>query len=294
MLKVIGVNSLIDKLLHVKKANLQLIKVNFTKERMFSMCYITQIRKKSPLIYNIMNEVGSNFIANGLIAIGASPSISNMPEEAKEMAHMADAVVLNLGTLSSDRAEAMEIAGKAANEAGVPILIDPIAIGATKFRTNVIDELFSNITFTVICANAGEIAVLGDVLDKTASPDSALEENDPKIAEKVAKKYETIVIATGKTDVITDGKRTTLCKNGHPMLQNITASGCLLTSIVGAFISVAGENIYEASIEAITGYGIAAEKAMASATGPGSFTSAFLDQLYGLNQDILESHQQHF
>jgi len=256
------------------------------------MSYITQIRKQSPLIYNIMNEVGSNFIANGLIAVGASPSISNMPEEAKEMAHAADAVVLNLGTLSSDREEAMKIAGRAANKAGVPVLIDPIAVGATKFRTKVIHELLSDVKCAVICANAGEIAVLGNALDKTTSPDSALEENDPKIAEKVAKKYETIVIATGKTDVITDGRRTTLCKNGHPMLQKITASGCLLTSVVGAFISVSGENIYEASIEATSGHGIAAEEAITKATGPGSFISSFLDQLYLLDQDKIETHQQ--
>lgn len=256
------------------------------------MSYVMQIRKKSPLIYNIMNEVGSNFIANGLIAVGASPSISNMPEEADEMARNADAVVLNLGTLSRDRAEAMMTAGKAANEAGVPVLLDPIAIGATEFRTKVIHDILSTVKLAAICANAGEIAVLGDALDKTTSPDDSLEENDPSIAEKVAQQYSTVVIATSQTDVVTDGKRTTLCKNGHAMLQNITTSGCLLTSVVGAFAGIAGDHIYEASIEAVTGYGIAAERAMTKAAGPGSFIPAFLDELYLLDGDIIQHHQQ--
>ncbi|WP_449354631.1 hydroxyethylthiazole kinase [Virgibacillus natechei] len=255
------------------------------------MQYLMKTRKKSPLIYNIMSEVGSNFIANGLIAVGTSPSISNMPEEADEMARKADAVILNLGTLSKARAEAMMVAGRAANEAGVPVLLDPIAIGATDFRTTVIYEILSEIKIAAICANAGEIAVLGESLEKTTSPDSSLEENDPSIAGKVARKYETVVIATGQTDIVTDGKRTSLCKNGHVMLQNITASGCLLTSVIGAFAGVAGEDIYEASIEAVTGYGIAAELAMKTATGPGSFIPTFLDQLYFLNEDTIAAHQ---
>src|SRR5699024_4811083 len=144
-----------------------------------------------------------------------------------------EAVVLNLGTLTEDRAEAMVLAGKAANEKGVPVILDPIAVGETKFRADLIFKLLDTMKLTAICANAGEIAVLGGALEKTKSRDSMLEENDPNIAATVARKYETVVISTGKTDVITDGTRTTLCNNGHKMLQNITASGCLLTSLIG-------------------------------------------------------------
>lgn len=254
------------------------------------MSYITKVREKSPHVFSIMNEVASNFSANGLIAVGASPSISNTPKEAEELASVAKAVVLNLGTLSEDRAEAMILAGKSANEAGVPVILDPIAIGATKFRTDVIHDILSTIDLSVICANAGEIAVLGEALDKTTSPDNALTENDPEIAKAVAKKYNTVVISTGETDVITDGERVMLCKNGHPMLQNITASGCTLNAIIGAFVSVAENNIYEASIEAISSYGIAAELAMEKAEGPGSFISAFLDQLYALTEETITTY----
>lgn len=256
------------------------------------MNYLSKIRKNSPLIYNVMNEVASNFATNGLIAIGASVSVSNTPKEAEEMGSHSDAVVLNLGTLSEERATALLLAGKAANKAGVPVILDPIAVGATVFRTKVIYEILSKVKLTAIRANAGEIAVLGDTLDKTTSPDSALEANDPSIAEKVARKYKTVVIATGETDVITDGSRTTICKNGHFMLQNITAGGCLLTSVVGAFISVADNNFYEASLEAIAGYGISSELAMKKADGPGTFVPRFLDELYFLNKETIDKYQQ--
>jgi len=254
------------------------------------MDYIAEIRERQPLIYNITNEVATNFAANGLIAIGASPAHSHTPKEAEENGGNADAVVINLGTLTEDRAEAMLIAGKAANEKGVPVILDPIAVGSGTFRTKVIYELLDKIQFTAIRANAGEIAVLGNALDKTESPDSSMEEIDPKIAGSVAKKYETVVIATGKTDVITDGTRTTLCRNGHAMLQNITASGCLLSSLVGPYISV-GEDPFEAAIRVTAAYGIAAELAMKHAAGPGSFTASLLDQLYFLDQEKVNHYK---
>src|SRR5699024_3627320 len=117
---------------------------------------------------------------------------------------------------------------------------------------------------------------------KNERPDSMIEEKKTENAKTIAKKYKTVVIATGKTDVITDGTRTTLCNNGHKMLTNITASGCLLTSLIGAFAGVT-ENIYEASIQATAVYGIAAELAMEKAEGPGTFIPALLDQLYFLD-----------
>lgn len=255
------------------------------------MDFIAKIREDKPFIFNITNEVASNFAANGLIAIGASPAMSHTPREAKDYGAIADAVVLNLGTLTEDRGEAMLKAGKAANENGVPVILDPIAVGGTAFRTEIIDEILQMVKLTVIRANAGEIAVLGDVLDKAKGPDSMMEENDPKIAVAVAKKYDTVVISTGETDVITDGVRTALCKNGHEMLQNITASGCLLTSLIGPFVSVA-EDVYEAGAYATASYGIAAELAMEKAGGPGTFIPVLLDELYFLTDEKVEKYKQ--
>lgn len=255
------------------------------------MKYLPIIRKTKPHVFSIMNEVASNFSANGLIAIGASPSISNTPKEAKELSQLANAVVLNVGTLSEDRAEAMLLAGKAANEVRVPVILDPIAIGATKFRTNVINDILEQVKVAAICANAGEIAVLGEALDKTTSPDSGMKTNDPNIAKKVAQKYNTVVISTGETDVITDGSRVTLCTNGHEIMENITASGCVLTAVIGAFIGISDGDIYETSIEASASYAIAGELAIKQANGPGSFIPAFLDSLYQLDEQTYEQYK---
>lgn len=249
--------------------------------------YLTDVREKSPLIYNIIGEVSAHFIANGLIAIGATPSVSSNPKEAEEMAHHADAVVLNTGSLSEDRAEAMLLAGEVANEKGIPVILDPVAVGATSFRTSVIHEILTTIKIAAICGNASEISVLGGALEKTISPDNTLSENDPSIVRKVAKEYETIVIATSKTDIVTDGERVTYCQNGDVILQNITASGCLLTSIIGAFASIAGENLYGAIVEAVSAYGIAAERAERISKGPGTFIPNFLDELYLLKSETI-------
>ncbi|MGJ9458005.1 hydroxyethylthiazole kinase [Oceanobacillus sp. CF4.6] len=255
------------------------------------MNFIAKIREDKPFIFNITNEVASNFAANGLIAIGASPAMSHTPREAQDYGAMADAVVLNLGTLTEDRGEAMLKAGKAANENGVPVILDPIAVGGTDFRTEIINDILATVKLAAIRANAGEIAVLGGALDKAKGPDSMIEKNDPRIAKAVAKKYDTVVISTGETDVITDGVRTSLCKNGHEMLQNITASGCLLSSLIGPFVSVAHDK-FQAGVYAVASYGIAAELAMKKAVGPGTFIPALLDELYFLTDEKVEKYKQ--
>lgn len=254
------------------------------------MSYLELIRKEKPHVFSIMNEVAANFAANGIIAIGASPSISNTPKEAEEQSRNARAVVLNLGTLTEDRAEAMLLAGKAANEVGTPVILDPIAIGATTFRTKVINELLENIQFAAICGNAGEIAVLGNALERTTSPDAAIDINDPNIAKKVAQNYNTIVVSTGETDVITDGSRVALCSNGHEMMAHITASGCVFTAVLAAFIAVGKEHVFDASIEATASYAIAGEIAAENSRGPGSFIPAFLDELFLLDKGKYETH----
>src|SRR5699024_711227 len=134
-----------------------------------SLHYLSSIKEQKPINYNITNELVTNLARNGLIALGASPAMSKTPEEAEEKAMTAQAVVLNLGTLTKDMAEAMLLAGKSANQKEVPVILDPIAVGATVFRTNVIYDILNTIDVSVIKANAGEIAVLGGALEKTES-----------------------------------------------------------------------------------------------------------------------------
>src|SRR5699024_7049837 len=258
--------------------------VRMEMERSRQMGLIQKIREEKPFIYNITNDVAANFAANGLIAIGASPAMYHTPQEAQTYGEKADAVVLNLGTLTEDRGKAMLLAGKVENEKGTPVILDPLDVGGSTFRTNLIYKLLEKVKISIIRANAGEIAVLGGTLNKAKGPDSVIEENDPTIAQDVAKKYNTIVISTGETDVITDGEQTTLCRNGHDMLQHITASGCLLSSFVAPFAAVHKDS-YKAAIDATVSYGVGAERAIKHAKGPGTFIPAFLDELYVLTDE---------
>lgn len=251
------------------------------------MNYLEQIKKQKPLIHNITNTVVANFSANGLLALGASPAMANAPEEAAEMASHADALVLNIGTCTQSQVEAMILAGKSANKKGIPVILDPVAIGATVFRTGAINHILSKVDVSVIRGNAGEISVLGELDTEMKGADTLVDEINPDVAIHVAKKYEAIVIATGKTDSITDGNRFTQCKNGVPMLPYITGAGCLLTAVVGVFSSV-GNDLYDASVKAVGSYGVAAELAMEQAKGPGTFLPAFLDELYELTEDKVQ------
>lgn len=248
------------------------------------MNFLTHIRQNNPLIYNITNQVVTNFSANGLLAIGASPAMANAPEEAKDMARHADAVILNVGTCSSSQAEAMLLAGEEANKKGIPVVLDPVAVGATDFRTDVVDKLLKHVSFTAIRGNAAEIATIGKEETQMKGVDSLVDHLETEIAQKVAQMHKTMVIATGKIDVITDGKRLITCENGTSMLPYITGSGCLLSAVVGAFLTV-GEDVLTSASKAVAGYGIAAQLAMEQASGPGTFLPSFIDELYHLDDE---------
>jgi len=250
------------------------------------MDYITAIRKQKPLIHNITNIVVANFSANGLLAIGASPVMANAPEEVEEMVSHANALVLNIGTCTQTQVRAMLLAGKTANDQGIPVILDPVGVGATSFRKQAVKQILGEINVSVIRGNTGEIAILGEAGSEMKGVDASTDHINPNIAKQVSRRYGSIVITTGETDVITDGERYSLCKNGVPMLPRVTGSGCLLTAIIGAFVSVADDR-YHASVNAVSSYGAASEIAMETVSGPGAFSAALMDSLYNLtNQDV--------
>lgn len=252
------------------------------------MEFLQNIRQTKPLIFNITNEVVTNFVANGLLALGASPAMSNSPMEAEDMAKISHAVVLNIGTPTEAQVEAMLFAGKTANENNIPVILDPVAVGATKYRTNIIDRLLKNISITVIRGNMAEIATLNQEATSMRGVDSLTETIEYDTVKNVAKAYQTIVVATGKTDVISDGDIVYTVSNGHDMLTNVTGSGCLLTSIVGAYASL-NQDTLNAVSHAVAMYGIASEKAIKHANGPGSFKVNLLDELHGLEDYKINS-----
>lgn len=254
---------------------------------------IDAIRQKAPLVHNITNFVVMNNTANALLAIGASPVMAHAPEEVAEMAAMASAVVLNMGTLSETWVEAMLLAGRSALEHNVPIVFDPVGVGATSYRNQTARRIFSQFTPSIIRGNASEImALTAELLDKqqqiktkgvdsTAASDIAIE-----TGQTLAQQLGTVIAISGVEDYITDGKTVHILKNGSPMMARVTGMGCTASAITGAFVGV-NPNILEAAAHAMAVMGIAGELAVRQSKGPGSLQVNFLDQLYLLSPELI-------
>ena len=243
---------------------------------------IEQIRAKGPLVHCLTNTVVQNFTANGLLSFGASPIMATNPIEAKEIASLADAVLINIGTLQSIEVEAMKIAGKIANEKDLPVVFDPVGVKASSLRQTVTNNLLEKIQFTAIKGNPGEMAFLAGEEIATKGVDSADAglAQLKQIAEKIALKHQTIAVITGEQDVISDGERTIINEVGHGMLTCITGSGCLLGALIGAALTVEGDAL-EAVQAVVRFYCESAELAMTNkiVNGPGTFQMSFLDEL---------------
>ncbi|HYK72100.1 MAG TPA: hydroxyethylthiazole kinase [Pseudoneobacillus sp.] len=257
---------------------------------------LQKVRESNPLVHNITNVVVTNFTANGLLSLGASPVMAYAPEEVADMVKISRALVLNIGTLNREVVDSMMIAGKTANELGVPVIFDPVGAGATPFRTEMAQRIMSEVKISVIRGNAAEIAnVVGEKWEIKGVDAGENQGNTVDLAIAASQKLNTIVVITGKDDVITDGSNTYVVSNGHQILTKVTGTGCLLTSIIGAFAGVEKDFLL-ATVSALTFYGIAAEKAAekGSSFGPGSFQIEFLDQLSLIGFDEIQQYSRFY
>ncbi|PLT28452.1 hydroxyethylthiazole kinase [Peribacillus deserti] len=253
---------------------------------------LDSVRNTNPLVFNITNTVVTNFTANGLLALGASPVMSDAADEAADMASIAGALVLNIGTLHPGQVEAMILAGKSANTHGIPVIFDPVGAGATAYRTDTAKRILQEVSVSVIRGNAAEIAnVSGESWSIKGVDSVSTDKNISLLAKSAANKLKTIVVITGQDDFVSNGENTYLNKNGHPMLTKVTGTGCLLTSVIGAF-SAGHQDLFLPSLSALTTYGIAAELAMKkhSVIGPGSFLPAFIDELYNISPADIQQY----
>ncbi|MEJ8544672.1 hydroxyethylthiazole kinase [Brevibacillus borstelensis] len=263
---------------------------------------LERVREKKPLVHNITNVVVTNFTANGLLSLGASPVMAYAREEVAEMARQAGAVVLNIGTLNQPEVEAMIIAGQAANQHQVPVIFDPVGAGATSYRTETARRILEEVNVSVLRGNAAEVAhVIGEKWSIKGVDVGEGNRDIVSLAKKAARHWSTHVVITGKEDVITDGHTAFVIKNGHPILTKVTGTGCLLTSVIGAFASIE-QDLLTAGVSALVSYGVAAQLAAEKTEekGPGSFQLEFLNQLamvssedimrYGAVAVALEGH----
>lgn len=239
--------------------------------------------RHSPLVHCMTNDVVQTFTANVLLAIGASPAMVIDPDEASQFAAIADALLINVGTLTVERAEAMRAAARSATQAGKPWTLDPVAVGALTLRTEFCLELLA-LQPAAVRGNASEIMALagmsggGRGVDTTDTAASAV-----PAAQALARQINTIVVVTGEVDYITDGQRTRTVTGGDPLMTRVVGTGCALSAVVAASCSLPGDRLD--NIAAACGWmKRAGTVAVAQSRGPGSFASAFLDALYTLEE----------
>lgn len=241
---------------------------------------LARVASRVPLIHHITNIVVTNDVANITLSFGASPVMAYAPEEVAEMAALAGALALNIGTLSKAEIAAMLLAGRAAAERGVPIVLDPVGAGATAFRTESALRLLEELPITVLRGNRGEIgALVGS--GQMRGVDAVGDEDPRAVATAAAARFGVVTAVTGAVDVVVGGGRVYTVHNGHPLLGRITGSGCMATAAIGIFLAAGGDPATQTAL-ALGTYGLAAERAAAGDPGPATFRTRLIDEVAAL------------
>ena len=252
---------------------------------------LARLRAGSPLVHVLTNEVVQEITANVLLAAGAAPAMIVAEEEVTPFAAISGAVLINVGTLYQARLAAMRGAVAAANTAGVPWTLDPVAVGVLDYRSQACREFLASRP-AAIRGNASEILALagfaggGRGVDSTSGSEAALD-----AARELARATGAIVAVTGETDFITDGETTWATPWGHPIMTRVVGTGCALSALVAAFTAQAPDRL-NAVAAACAVAGLCGARAAASSRGPGSFKADFLDALYLIDPATLREQAQ--
>ena len=251
---------------------------------------LARIRAEKPLVHQITNYVVMNETANATLALGALPVMAHAVEEVEEMVGLAGALVLNIGTLSPHWIDAMVLAGRAANQRGVPIVLDPVGAGATSYRTETARGLLVQLRIDVLRGNAGEIATLVGVEAEVRGVESIDAGSDAaELAREAARTLDLVAAVTGPVDHVSDGQRVAAISNGHELLGRVSGTGCMSTALTGAFLAAKPGEPFDAAVEALVAFGVAGEDAAADARGPGTFHAGLYDALAALEPAGLDA-----
>jgi hydroxyethylthiazole kinase len=239
---------------------------------------LTALRERPPLVQCLTNVVAAGWTANVLLAVGAAPAMVDNPREAGEFAAIAAGVLVNLGTPYDETAAAMHLAVTAANLAGTPWVLDPVAAGALGWRTSLAQRLLNDAPPSIIRGNASEILALaggagGRGVESVDSPEAAAQ-----VAMILADQQQCVIAVSGPTDHITDGTAMVKVSNGHHWLTRVTGVGCALGALMAAFAAVVPDALVAAAAASAT-LTVAADSAAQRSRGPGSFAVALLDEL---------------
>jgi hydroxyethylthiazole kinase len=247
---------------------------------------LRELRERKPLVHQITNYVVMNETANATLALGALPVMAHAPQEVEEMAALAGALVLNIGTLSEHWVEAMVLAGKAASG---PIVLDPVGAGATRYRTETAKRLLDELDVTVVRGNAAEIATLAGRRAEIRGVESIAAGDEPaELARAAARTLGAVVSVTGPVDHVSDGERVIAIANGHELMGTVSGTGCMSTAVTGSFLAAKPDAPLEAAAEALAAFGVAGEDAARDAKGPGTFHAGLYDALYNLDPATLD------
>ncbi len=251
---------------------------------------INEVKSVNPLLLHYTNEVTINDCANITLALGASPLMSYSHEEVEEIVSIANAVVINIGTMNTSHLELFIKAGKAANKYDKPVILDPVGVFATKTRGDFIDRLLNEVKFHVIKGNAAEIKYIGGFEGSGKGVDSFDEEEDMvKIIKKIGKKLNCVIAATGKVDMIANGEKIIKIKNGSKKLKSITGTGCMTASLIGSYLGCSNNKL-EATAMGVLTMSLSGELADKENIGIGSFKMKLMDTIYGLKEDTFHQH----
>jgi hydroxyethylthiazole kinase len=251
---------------------------------------LRELRERKPLVHQITNYVVMNETANATLALGALPVMAHAREEVEEMVQLAGALVINIGTLSPHWVDAMLTAGKAANAARVPVVLDPVGAGATRYRTDTARRILDDVQVAVLRGNAGEVATLVGVEAEVRGVESMDVGGEPsELARAAAQNLGLVASVTGVVDHVSDGERVLAVSNGHELLASVTGTGCMSSAITGCFLAAKKDEPLEAAAEALAAFGVAGEEAATDAKGPGTFHVNLYDALAALDPMTLDS-----
>lgn len=250
---------------------------------------LTQVREQTPLVHQITNYVTVNDCANITLALGGSPVMADDLQEVEEMVSLASSLVLNIGTLNSRTIYSMIRAGQKANTMGIPVILDPVGVGATQLRTDTAQQIIREVKLAIIRGNLSEIKTLAGLETVTRGVDAgeAVGSDAEELAYDLAQQLHTVIAITGATDIISDGVRSCRITNGHPMLARVTGTGCMTTALIGTYSGVTPD-AYLAAIAGILSMGIAGENAYADAQTPGSFRVRIFDEIATLTPTVFQ------
>ena len=257
-----------------------------------------QVKEKEPLVQCITNFVTVNDCANILLSIGATPTMAMDCREVEEAVAKVSALGCNMGAI--EHLESMLLAGKEANRLHIPVVLDPVGAGGTTLRQEAASLLIQEVQFAAIRGNASEIKAIAGIHSRGRGVDAAKEDiisenslqKDIEIFEELAKRIHTVVAVSGPIDVITNGEQTMLIRNGCPTMARITGSGCMLTTLMGAFCGANEEQIFEAAALAVAVMGIAGElaeeKRIQNKTGNATFRNALIDAIFNITAEQIK------